>query len=121
MKISKYRPVDNARRSSRLTLAVPVVVWGIAGDASTFFEETQTLSVAVHGALVRLATHVRPNQKMVVYNKKTQEEMGCRVVHVRNNGTGHSEVGIFFEHPMPDFWKISFPPQVSEPATAAKR
>jgi len=114
MKLMKEKTVSPARRSSRLTLAVPVVVWGMQEkDASTFFEETQTVSVAVHGALVKLSAPVHPNQKVVVYNKQTQEEMGCRVVHVRNNGNGSNEVGIFFENPTPNFWKISFPPQVA--------
>ena len=105
-------PLSTPRRSSRLTLAVPVVVWGMQGDASTFFEETKTVSVASHGALVTLSSQVRPNQKIVVYNKQTQEEMGCRVVHVRNGGNGTSEVGIFFENPTPNFWHVSFPPQM---------
>jgi len=113
MRLVKEKPVSTARRSSRLTLAVPVVVWGMQGDASTFFEETQTVSVAAHGALVKLATQVRQNQKIVVYNKQTQEEMGCRVVHVRNGVNGASEVGIFFENPTPNFWHVSFPPQTA--------
>lgn len=110
MKLAQETTGRAARRSSRLSLAVPVVVWGLRPDHRTFFEETQAVSVAAHGGLLVLDSQVKPNQRMVIFNRQTQEEMGCRVVHVQEGGDGKKKVGIAFEEPISDFWQVSFPP-----------
>jgi hypothetical protein len=103
-------PAGVRRRSGRLTLAVPVIVWGHRPDRRTFFEETRTLSVAANGGLLVLDSPVKPNQRMVVFNRQTQQELGCRVVHVREEPDGRRTVGITFEEATPNFWQVTFPP-----------
>jgi hypothetical protein len=103
-------PAGIRRRSGRLTLAVPVIVWGHQPNQQTFFEETRTLSVAANGGLLVLDSQVKPNQRMVVFNRQTQQELGCRVVHVQEDSDGRRTVGIAFEEATPDFWQVSFPP-----------
>jgi len=102
-------PAGVRRRSGRLTLAVPVIVWGHQPDQRTFFEETKTVSVAVNGGMLVLDSQVSPNQRMVVFNRQTQKELGCRVVHVQEDSDGKRTVGIAFEETTPDFWQVSFP------------
>jgi hypothetical protein len=103
-----------ARRSGRLTLAIPVVVWGYTADRKTFFEETKTVSIAAHGGRLLLSSRIAPGQRIVAYNRQTQKEMGCRVVHVQPSGEDQVEAGIEFEFlaKAPDFWQVQFPPDV---------
>lgn len=110
MKLAQELAAKTARRSSRLSLDVPVIVWGLRPDRRTFFEETRTVSIAAHGGLLVLDSQVKPNQRMVIFNRQTQEEMGCRVVHVQESGEGKKKVGIAFEEPISNFWQVSFPP-----------
>jgi hypothetical protein len=44
------------RRSERVSLALPLIVRGMSLDTKPFQEETFTLSVSAHGALVALTT-----------------------------------------------------------------
>jgi hypothetical protein len=111
MKLAHKVEIQPLRRSSRLTLSVPVVVWGMKPTVGTFFEETQTVSVAEHGASLILSSAVKPDQRMVIFNKQTQEELGCRVAHVTKNADGKTTVGITFEaEPKSNFWHVFFPP-----------
>lgn len=73
-------------------------------------EETQTLIVNAHGALIQLALTVEMGQLLVIKNKQTMEQLVCRVVHLGAEQLGKYEVGIEFEAPSPRFWRITFPP-----------
>lgn len=102
-------PVDN-RRTQRALLRIPIVARAqFAGDAP-ISEETHTLVVNAHGALIALAMKVRPGQKLMLKNWTTANEQECRVVHVREMPMGKNEVGIAFPYPMPKFWNVEFPP-----------
>lgn len=103
-------PSSVRRRSGRLTLAVPVIVWGHKSDQQTFIEETRTVSVAANGGALVLDSPVQPNQRMVLFNQQTHQELGCRVVHIHEEADGRRTVGIAFEQTTPDFWQVSFPP-----------
>ena len=73
-------------------------------------EETQTLIVNAHGALIQLALTVEMGQLLVIKNKQTMEQLVSRVVHLGAEQTGKREVGIEFEAPSPRFWRVTFPP-----------
>lgn len=103
-------PTGTYRRSGRLTLAVPVIVWGHQPNQQTFIEETKTVSVAANGGMLVLDSQVKPNQRMVIFNRQTQQELGCRVVHIQEDSDGKRTVGIAFEEATPDFWQVLFPP-----------
>jgi hypothetical protein len=54
----------DARRTQRILLQVPILVRAqFAGD-EPIIEETKTLEVNAHGALIALAMKVRPGQKL---------------------------------------------------------
>jgi hypothetical protein len=102
-------PAD-ARRTQRILLQVPVLVRAqFAGD-EPITEETKTLEVNAHGALIALAMKVRPGQKLFLRNWATAKEQECRVVHVREKPIGKNDVGIAFPFAMPQFWNVDFPP-----------
>lgn len=98
------------RRSQRIELNVPVVVYRAAGEGPQFYENTQTLVVSAHGALVALTDLVVPRQKLQVQNLNSGEHLECRVVSVKKPQIGPPQVALEFIRPTPSFWHIAFPP-----------
>ena len=99
------------RRSSRVTIDIPVEVYGQGSDGKLFHEETRTQVVNAHGALVLLKTEVRVKQVLLVINKKTRRETQCRVAYRKELQKGRAEVGMEFLDPSPGFWGVGFPPE----------
>src|SRR5580693_551228 len=92
------------RRSERVSLALPVIVRGVSLDTKSFQEETFTLSVSAHGALVALATTVTLGQTLFLRNPETQNEAGAWVTRFGLPHGGLAQVGIEFVRPDADFW-----------------
>lgn len=74
-------------------------------------EETQTLVVNAHGAMVALAAKVIKGQTLRLKNRATQEELVCKVAYMGPATAGKLQVGIDFTSSAPDFWRIAFPPE----------
>jgi hypothetical protein len=100
----------DARRSQGVILRVSVLVRAHIEGEPALTEDTSTLVVNAHGALISLAMRVRPGQKLVLRNWGTAKEQECRVIHVKKNLGAKNEVGIAFPFPKPEFWNIDFPP-----------
>jgi PilZ domain-containing protein len=98
------------RRSQRIDLNVPVVVYRPPREGPQFYESTQTLVVSAHGALMVLTDMVAPKQRLLVQNTDSGEQQECRVVYVKNELTGPPKVAVEFARPAPSFWHIAFPP-----------
>lgn len=98
------------RRSMRVLLSVPIQVSGKGADGKDFKEETRTLVVNAHGALISLAARVVAGQIITVANKATQKSLDCRVVYLGNPQAGKTQMGIEFVKPSASFWQIDFPP-----------
>lgn len=105
-----WTPDPGRRRSMRVLLSVPIRVTGKTTGGEDFTEETRTLVVNAHGALISLGAHVVANQTITVSNKATHQTMECRVVYVGNAHGGKSQMGVEFAKPSPTFWQIDFPP-----------
>lgn len=102
---------DNSqRRSQRVLLKAPVVVLARGDDNQIVSEETRTVTVNAHGAMVHLRMKVSLGQSLTLRNLTTGEEASCRVGHVGPHLLEKKEVGVDFERPRPRFWRISFPP-----------
>jgi len=100
------------RRSMRVMLSVTVIVRGRNPDGKSFFdEETKTLVVNAHGALIHLRSEVKADQKITLTHKASQASEDCRIVYVGRMQGGKAQVGIEFDAPAPKFWGISFPPE----------
>ena len=99
------------RRSSRVTIDIPVEVYGQGSDGTVFREETRTQVVSAHGALLLLKTEVGVKQVLLLVHKKTRNEIQCRVAYRKENEKGPAEVGMEFENPSLSFWHIDFPPE----------
>jgi hypothetical protein len=105
-----WKPDPGRRRSMRVLLSVPISVSGKTADKKDFSEETRTLVVNAHGALISLAAPVVAGQKITVANKATQQDLECRVVYLGNPQAGKIQMGIEFVKASPTFWQIDFPP-----------
>ena len=105
-------PDSTRRRSQRVIVSVPVTVSSEGGSRDAAFqEETQTLVVNAHGAMIALAARVVKGQTVRVKNRATQEDEACKVVYLGPVSGGKAQVGVDFTSSAPDFWRIAFPPE----------
>jgi hypothetical protein len=103
--------VDPAhRRSMSVLLSVGIQVSGKAADGKDFNEETRTLVVYAHGALISLTAHVAAGETITIANKATRQSIECRVVYLGNPQAGKMEPSVEFVKPLPSFCQIDFPP-----------
>src|SRR6266404_4727672 len=65
------------RRSQRVLMQVAVRIRGEDVQGQTIEEETQTLAINAHGALVLMKARVTSGTKVLLQHKGTQEEQEC--------------------------------------------
>ena len=92
------------RRSERSPLGLPLAVRGVSLDTKPFQEDTFTLSVSAHGALVALTTIVTLGQSLYLRNPRTEDEVQVWVTRFGPVRGAWNQVGIEFVQPHPDFW-----------------
>ena len=98
------------RRSQRLFLQVRVIVEGKLANKTPFREETHTIVVNAHGALVEMSTSLDPGQSVTLVNVRTSEKTECTVKLVTPAEAKKFNTAFEFSNPNPGFWRISFPP-----------
>src|SRR6266478_3150597 len=74
----------NRRRSQRVLMAVPVRVSGQTGAGLQFEEETRTVAISAHGALILVSTQVHREQRLTLSNVQTKAALECVVAHMQN-------------------------------------
>ncbi len=89
---------------------VPIVIRGESADRQTFREETFTVTVSAHGALLMLASDVVLGQKIVVINPLNKDEREGRIAYRGPLHAGLSQVAVEFTQPSPEFWPVSVAP-----------
>ena len=110
LRLSQPKSRTRRRRSQRLVLSVPVVAHRLPKEGPSFYEGTHTVVVSAHGALISLAANIARDQRLVLQNALSGEEQECRIVFTEKKLTGPKEVGIEFQRPAPNFWRVAFPP-----------
>jgi hypothetical protein len=100
----------NRRRSQRVLLTVRLEVSGKRLNKTSFEEETRTIIVNSHGALLNLKESVITGQLLSLKNDATNETINCTVVDIFSGQDGVPEVAIEFCEPCPRFWRVTFPP-----------
>ncbi len=98
------------RRSQRVIAKVSVAVLAQGPDNKPISEETRTVTVNAHGAIILLGLRVSIGQALTLRNSRTGEEVACRVVYVSPHQAEKTQMGVDFMEPCPRFWRISFPP-----------
>jgi PilZ domain len=109
------------RRSQRVLMQVPIRLRGADAQGRSFDEQTETLAVSAHGALVLLQTRVTSGTAIRVQHKKTLEEQECHVVFLGPVRGDRAEIGLEFSAPRPQFWRVAFPPEDWSPKNPESR
>ncbi len=99
------------RRSQRVLMQVGVRIRGTDAQGKPIDEETETLAINAHGALVMLQARFTSGSKVLLQHKRTQEEQECHVVFLGPVRSGKAEIGLEFTSPHPTFWRVAFPPE----------
>jgi hypothetical protein len=94
------------RRAQRIAVQVPVFVYGHGRGKEPFHEETTSLVVNSHGALLPLSNRVRLGQELLLTNPATQSEQPCRVVFLTSKRSRQIKVGVAFTGEAPSFWSL---------------
>jgi hypothetical protein len=108
-----HPPVNPAarRRSQRVLMQVAVRIRGEDTQGKSIEEETETLAINAHGALVLLKARLTSGSKVLLQHKRTQEEQECHVAFLGPVRSGKAEIGLEFSSPRPAFWRVAFPPE----------
>ncbi len=109
------------RRSQRVLMQVPVRLRGTDAQGRSFDEETETLAISAHGALVLLQTRLTSGSVIQLQHKKTSEEQECHVVFLGPVRGNKAEIGLEFSAPRPQFWRVAFPPEDWSPRNPESR
>ena len=99
------------RRSQRVLMHVGIRVRGTDSQGKDFDEESHTLAISAHGALVLLRTRVMSGTVVTLKNARTEEETETHVAYLGPVREGKAEVGLEFTAPRPAFWRVAFPPE----------
>ncbi len=109
------------RRSQRVLMQVGIRVSGTDAQGQAFDEETETLAINAHGALILLQARVASGSAVVLKNKRTEEEQECHVAFLGPVRQGKAEIGLEFSARRPQFWRIAFPPEDWNPRSPEAR
>lgn len=100
----------NRRKTQRVLVQV-----GVRGSQHTsgshFDEETHTLALNAHGALILLATTVGKGHRLELLNIATGDRAECFVAYLGQRQGDRIEVGVEFILANPHFWHVAFPPK----------
>ncbi len=108
-------PVKNGaatRRSSRVTLRVPLRIYEPDTNKRFLVEEAYAVKVSLWGGLIALRAPVNKSQKLVAVNHATGVTADSRIVYLGPMVSGGSKarlVAIEFATPSPGFWGVVFP------------
>jgi hypothetical protein len=110
----------NTRRSDRITIELPLEVYGDDINRFTFVEKTRTVVVSRHGAKIYSQRKLGRDQELVIRCLPTGKESDARVVGELAEGPEGYAYGIEFLDPEVNIWDIDFPP-LSQGEQAAGR
>jgi len=101
----------NRRRSQRVLMRLPVRVSGQGSGALSFEEDTYTLAISAHGALIAVTAPVYRGQRFTLSNTQTKGTLECVVAHIDKAPGELTRVGVEFMLPNQTFWRVAFPPK----------
>ena len=99
------------RRSQRVLMQVSVRIRGNDTEGRKFEEETSTLAINAHGALILLQARITSGSRIHLQHNGTKEEQECHVAFLGPVRSGKAEVGLEFSEARPGFWRVAFPPE----------
>lgn len=102
---------SNRRRSQRVTLQVVVLIRANMSDGRSVQVQAFTSVVNAHGGVLESPVKLATNQRILLINPHSRQEVGCRVVHVEGPTSALYEAVFEFDQRSAHFWAISFPPE----------
>ena len=102
-------------------MQVAIRVSGANAQGNSFDEDTETLAINAHGALILLNARVTSGSALKMQHKVTKEEQECRVAYLGPVRAGRAEIGLEFAAPRPSFWRVAFPPEDWSPRNPEAR
>jgi hypothetical protein len=90
-------------------MTIPVRVSGQNVLGSPFEEETQTLAISAHGALILVSTQVYRGQQLTLSNVQTKAALECVVAHIEKYQSSQPQVGVEFMLPNPNILARGLP------------
>ena len=109
------------RRSQRVLMQVAVRIRGVDAQGKPVEEETETLAINAHGALVLLRARFTSGTTVFLQHKRTEEEQECHVAFLGPVRGGKAEIGLEFSSARPTFWRVTFPPEDWTPRSPEAR
>jgi PilZ domain-containing protein len=109
------------RRSQRVLMQVAVRIRGEDAQGKIVEEETETLAINAHGALVLLKSRLTSGSTVFLKHKRTEEEQECHVAFLGPARAGKVEIGLEFTSARPAFWRVAFPPEDWTPRSPEAR
>jgi hypothetical protein len=109
------------RRSQRVLMQIGVQVSGNDAQGKYFREDTDTLAINAHGALILLTARITTGSMLKLRHNSTKEEQECHVVFLGPVRGEKAEIGLEFAAPRPQFWRVTFPPEDWTPRSPEAR
>lgn len=104
-----------ARRSDRLMLTVPLVMWGTGPNGIEFKDDAETISLNRHGARIQISRPLVIGQTVRVVNRLNVREAEFRIIGPVTPPTDNrGEWGMEYLDPNDNIWGIQFPPSPAE-------
>jgi hypothetical protein len=82
---------------------VPVEIIGQTANGLVFREDTRTIIVNAHGALLDSAISLDVTSRIVIRNKQTNDEAQCLVINQKERQQGRDNLAIEFVGVHPTF------------------
>lgn len=109
-----------ARRSDRISLAVPIEVRGTDAAGVSFVEKTRTQVISRYGALILLRHRMAPDRKIILRCVGTGVEAPGRVTaEVGKDNEGYW-YGVEVPDPEVNLWAVDFPTAAESELAAAR-
>ena len=112
--------IDQTRRSDRISIALPVEVFGTEITGQDFFESTLTHLLSRHGAAIVLKCRLAPLQQVTIRNLGNGREATAQVIGPMSGKKDGNVYGFSLVNPQVNLWNINFPP-ISEAEKAVLR
>jgi hypothetical protein len=97
--------MQDRRTTRRVSVRLPVFIYGRTPEGDPFYEETQTILVNGYGGLISLSAPVRPGQQLVMTNHGNDYTEQCVVVSVEVLADDRRKIALKFPRPAPQFWR----------------
>jgi len=102
--------IEQTRRSDRISIALPVQVFGTEITGQDFSETTRTHLLSRHGAAIVLKSRLAPLQQVTIRNLGNGKEATAQVIGPMGGRPDGNVYGITLMDLGANLWNINFPP-----------